>query len=117
MEAEAEHDFQATADDELSFKRSQTLKIINKDEDPNWFRAELDGKEGYVPSNYIRMKEHKWYLGRISRADAESLLKRQPNDGAFLVRESESCPGDFSLSVKFGDGVQHFKVRENYSNI
>ena len=30
--------------------------------------------------------------------------------GAFVVRVSESSPGDFSLSVKCGDGVQHFKV-------
>lgn len=34
----------------------------------------------------------------------------QKHDGAFLIRESESTPGDFSLSVRFGDGVQHFKV-------
>ena len=27
-----------------------------------------------------------------------------------MVRVSESSPGDFSLSVKCGDGVQHFKV-------
>ena len=26
------------------------------------------------------------------------------------MRVSESSPGDFSLSVKCGDGVQHFKV-------
>lgn len=30
--------------------------------------------------------------------------------GPFLIRESESAPGDFSLSVKFGNDVQHFKV-------
>lgn len=24
----------------------------------NWYRAELDGKEGLIPSNYIQMKEH-----------------------------------------------------------
>ncbi|KRX76532.1 Sex muscle abnormal protein 5, partial [Trichinella nativa] len=110
MEAEAEHDFQATAIDELSFKKGNILKVLNKDEDPNWYRAELDGKEGYIPSNYIKMRDHRWYFGRICRADAEAMLKRQPHDGAFLVRESESCPGDFSLSVKFQDAVQHFKV-------
>ena len=32
------------------------------------------------------------------------------HEGAFVVRVSESSPGDFSLSVKCGDGVQHFKV-------
>ena len=55
------------------------------------------------------MKPHNWYYGRITRADAEKLLVRQ-GEGAFVVRVSESSPGDFSLSVKCLDGVQHFKV-------
>ena len=36
----------------------QTLfcfQIINMEEDKNWYKAELDGKEGYVPVNYIEM--------------------------------------------------------------
>lgn len=40
-----------------------------------------------------------WYYGRISRADAEKLLLKK-HEGAFLIRVSESSPGDFSLSVK-----------------
>ncbi|KAL3981992.1 Sex muscle abnormal protein 5 [Acanthocheilonema viteae] len=115
MEAVAEHDFNATAEDELSFRKNQILKVLNKDEDPHWYKAELDGHEGFIPSNYIRMNEHNWYLGKISRADAEALLLRSGNsDGAFLVRQSESSPGDFSISVRFQDSVQHFKVlRDN----
>lgn len=117
MEAVAKHEFNATADDELSFKRNQVLKvgdalicfvglfqlfslqILNMEDDMNWYRAELDGKEGLIPSNYIEMKNHDWYYGRITRADAEKLLCNK-HDGAFLIRISESSPGDFSLSVK-----------------
>jgi len=55
------------------------------------------------------MKPHNWYYGRITRADAEKLLLNK-HEGAFVVRVSESSPGDFSLSVKCLDGVQHFKV-------
>lgn len=131
MEAIAKHDFNATADDELSFRKQQVLKILNMEDDMNWYRAELDGKEGLIPSNYIEMKNHDWYYGRITRgmhdcenyitqndfceflADAEKLLSNK-HDGAFLIRISESSPGDFSLSVKCSDGVQHFKVlRDN----
>ena len=64
---------------------------------------------GLIPSNYIEMKPHNWYYGRITRADAEKLLLNK-HEGAFVVRVSESSPGDFSLSVKCLDGVQHFKV-------
>lgn len=49
---------------------------------------------------------HRWYVSKISRAQAEDLLlEKEGNhykqkDGSFLVRNSESSPGDFSLSVK-----------------
>jgi len=109
MEAIAKHDFNASADDELSFRKHSILKVFNKEDDMNWYRAELDGHEGLIPSNYIEMKPHNWYYGRITRADAEKLLSNK-HEGAFVVRVSESSPGDFSLSVKCGDGVQHFKV-------
>lgn len=79
MEAVAKHEFNATADDELSFKRQAVLKvstnleglrasvqlfctffqILNMEDDMNWYRAELDGKEGLIPSNYIEMKNHR----------------------------------------------------------
>jgi growth factor receptor-binding protein 2 len=67
MEAIAKHDFNATAEDELSFRKQQVLKILNMEDDMNWYRAELDGKEGLIPSNYIEMKNHDWYYGRITR--------------------------------------------------
>ena len=43
-----------------------------------------------------------WYVGKISRCKAEEMLLRtdQP-DGAFLVRNSESAPGEFSITVKY----------------
>ncbi|KAJ3614022.1 hypothetical protein NHX12_017599 [Muraenolepis orangiensis] len=49
--------------------------------------------------------------GRVTRQKAEQRLRWQPN-GAFLVRESESAPGEFSLSVSYGDMVEHFRVLE-----
>lgn len=117
MEAIAKHDFQATADDELSFTRGAKLKVLSMEEDKNWYKAELDGKEGYIPSNYIELKPLPWYISRINRQDAENMLLEKnaqgqfvQRDGAFLVRPSESTPGEFSLSVKFADQVQHFKV-------
>lgn len=117
MEASAKHDFQGTAGDELSFSRGAKLKVLSMDEDKNWYKAEVDGREGYVPSNYIEMKPHPWYIAGVRRQDAEGMLLEKDGtgnyiqkDGAFLVRPSESVPEDFSLSVKFGDQVQHFKV-------
>lgn len=33
-------------------------QILNMEDDMNWYRAELDGREGLIPSNYIEMKSH-----------------------------------------------------------
>ena len=55
---------------------------------------------GLIPSNYIEMKPHNWYYGRITRADAEKLLSNK-HEGAFVVRVSESSPGLPTNSIPF----------------
>ena len=30
------------------------------EDDRNWYKAELNGREGYIPSNYIDMKPHEY---------------------------------------------------------
>ncbi|KAM4698772.1 GRB2-related adapter protein [Rhinophrynus dorsalis] len=114
MEAIAIYNFKTTERDELPFSKGDTLKILNMEDDQNWFKAELFGREGFIPKNYIKVKPHPWYAGRISRQVAEEMLLKRKFVGAFLIRESESSPGEFSISVNYGQHVQHFKVlREN----
>ncbi|XP_046756569.1 GRB2-related adapter protein isoform X1 [Gallus gallus] len=131
MESVALYNFQTTEKDELPFQKGDTLKILNMEDDQNWYKAELYGCEGFVPKNYIKVKPHPastargghspgdhieggkcrgWYAGRISRHVAEELLLKRRYVGAFLIRESESAPGEFSISVNYGQHVQHFKV-------
>ncbi|XP_036828210.1 GRB2 related adaptor protein a isoform X1 [Oncorhynchus mykiss] len=114
MEAMALYSFRATEGDELSFNKGDVLKVINMEDDPNWYTAELNNKKGYVPKNYINLRPHAWFAGRVSRGVAEGRL-RQRDRGAFIVRESESAPGEFSMSVSYGDHVQHFKVLQDRS--
>ncbi|XP_073330348.1 growth factor receptor-bound protein 2a isoform X2 [Pagrus major] len=109
MEAVATVDFNASADDELSFKRGSILKILSENSDKNWFKAEQNGREGMIPKNYVQVKPRGWFHGNICRVQAEEFLSKQ-KDGAFIIRESESTPGDFTLSVKYDNEVQHFKV-------
>ncbi|KAM9305441.1 GRB2-related adapter protein [Gastrophryne carolinensis] len=110
MEAIAIYNFKTTERDELPFNKGDILKILNMEDDQNWYKAELRGKEGYIPKNYIKVKPHPWYAGRLSRQVAEEILLRRRFLGAFLIRESESSPGEFSISVNYGHQVQHFKV-------
>lgn len=45
---------------------------------------------------YFRFR---WYHGHLSGREAEKLLLEKGKPGSFLVRESQSKPGDFVLSV------------------
>ena len=35
------------------------IQILNMTDDKNWYKAEQNGKEGFVPKNYIQMKPHR----------------------------------------------------------
>ncbi len=55
----------------------------------------------------------RWFFGKIKRADAEKKLLQSSNQtGTFLIRESESQPGNYSLSVRDGDTVKHYRIRK-----
>uniref|UniRef100_A0A3B4EDW7 Osteoclast-stimulating factor 1 n=1 Tax=Pygocentrus nattereri TaxID=42514 RepID=A0A3B4EDW7_PYGNA len=107
MEAIGKFDFTATAPDELSFKKGETIKILGTKDD--WYRAEKCGTLGFVPKNYIRLNVPSWYQEDVSRQEAETILMSQPI-GAFMIRDSQSSPGDLSISVRHEFDVQHFKV-------
>jgi len=53
-----------------------------------------------------------WYFGKIKRMEAEKkLLMPQNEHGAYLIRDSESRRNDYSLSVRDGDTVKHYRIR------
>jgi len=114
---QALYDYDARTEDDLSFKKGQKLKILNNS-DGDWWQAELWGssnkKKGYIPSNYVAecqsIEAEEWFHGKIPRNKAERIILNSPA-GAFLIRESESKPGDYSLSVKDGDAVKHYRIR------
>jgi len=56
MEARALYDFRAQQEDEISFSANAVLKILQLEEDQNWYRAELNGQVGYVPKNRVQQK-------------------------------------------------------------
>ncbi|XP_065219883.1 tyrosine-protein phosphatase corkscrew-like isoform X2 [Planococcus citri] len=52
-----------------------------------------------------------WFHGHLSGKEAEKLILEKGKNGSFLVRESQSKPGDFVLSVRTDDRVTHVKIR------
>ncbi|NXN77063.1 GRAP protein, partial [Bombycilla garrulus] len=103
MESVALYSFQATEKDELPFQKGDTLKVPGT-------KVTSRGGGGWMLLLCGDRAGPRWYAGRISRQLAEERLLQRNHPGAFLVRDSESAPGEFSLSVNYGKQVQHFKV-------
>nr|XP_055204718.1 tyrosine-protein kinase Lyn isoform X1 [Gorilla gorilla gorilla] len=107
--------------DDLSFKKGEKMKVL--EEHGEWWKAKslLTKKEGFIPSNYVAklntLETEEWFFKDITRKDAERQLLAPGNSaGAFLIRESETLKGSFSLSVRdfdpvHGDVIKHYKIR------
>ncbi|XP_070494310.1 tyrosine-protein phosphatase corkscrew isoform X2 [Chironomus tepperi] len=59
----------------------------------------------------IEPTTERWFHGNLSGRDAEKLILERGRNGSFLVRESQSKPGDYVLSVRNDDKVTHVMIR------
>uniref|UniRef100_A0AAX7U242 Tyrosine-protein kinase n=1 Tax=Astatotilapia calliptera TaxID=8154 RepID=A0AAX7U242_ASTCA len=115
------YSYEPTHDGDLGFDKGDKLKILNKD-DPEWYLAEslTTGQQGYIPYNFVALstvETEPWFFRNISRNEAMRLLLAPGNtQGSFLIRESETAKGSYSLSVRdldhnTGEGVKHYRIR------
>ncbi|KAK2846281.1 hypothetical protein Q7C36_011135 [Tachysurus vachellii] len=117
------YDYEARAEDDLSFSKGEKFQIINSTEGDWWeARSISTGRSGYIPSNYVApvdsIQAEEWYFGKLGRKDAERHLLSAGNQrGSYLIRESETTKGAFSLSILDWDEVKrehvkHYKIRK-----
>uniref|UniRef100_A0A1I8Q325 Tyrosine-protein kinase n=1 Tax=Stomoxys calcitrans TaxID=35570 RepID=A0A1I8Q325_STOCA len=110
------HDYTALTIDDLSFAKGEHLEILNDTQGDWWMaRSKRTRQEGFIPSNYVAklksIEAEPWYFGKIKRIEAEKQLLLPENEhGAFLIRDSESHPNSYSLSVRDGHTVQHYRI-------
>ncbi|XP_016418830.1 cytoplasmic protein NCK2-like [Sinocyclocheilus rhinocerous] len=131
--------FSSVTDEELNFEKGEMMEVLEKPEnDPEWWRCKnCHGQVGLVPKNYVvvlndgplasgshsQQNSHTepshtgkfagkdWYYGSVTRHQAECALNERGVEGDFLVRDSESSPSDFSVSLKAVGKNKHFKVQ------
>nr|XP_020460226.1 tyrosine-protein kinase Lyn-like isoform X1 [Monopterus albus] len=113
--------YEATHPDDLGFKKGEKMRIL--EEHGEWWKAKslTNNKEGFIPSNYVAevntMETEEWFFKDIARKDAERQLLAPANKpGSFLIRESETSKGSYSLSIRDvdpqgTDSVKHYKIR------
>ncbi|KAL1123943.1 hypothetical protein AAG570_001713 [Ranatra chinensis] len=130
------YSFSSTNDQELSFDKGDRLEIIDRPPaDPDWYKARnSQGQIGLIPRNYVQpLREgsgsvgggslgavniaerphligKEWYYGSITRAQCDTILNQSGNDGDFLIRDSETNVGDYSVSLKAPGRNKHFRV-------
>lgn len=108
-----------------------TLSLIPTTTTDWWMVKNKRGETGLVPFNYLQtltndeklmlekskydsLKDSKltnqlWYYGAISRVQCDQLFEFG-KIGDFLVRDSETNAGDYSVSLKAAGRNKHFRV-------
>ncbi|XP_028175964.1 cytoplasmic protein NCK1 [Ostrinia furnacalis] len=130
------YSFTSNNEQELSFEKGDRLEIVERPpSDPEWYRArDSRGQLGLVPRNYLQeladyltqpyseaggggapgagapLGTRAWYYGAITRTHCDALLNQHGHDGDFLIRDSETNVGDYSVSLKAPGRNKHFRV-------
>ncbi|KAG7311122.1 hypothetical protein JYU34_002107 [Plutella xylostella] len=129
------YSFTSNNEQELSFEKGDRLEIVERPaSDPEWYRArDSRGQLGLVPRNYLQeladyltqpytgppggaagagggAAGRPWYYGAVTRTQCDTLLNQHGHDGDFLIRDSETNVGDYSVSLKAPGRNKHFRV-------
>ncbi|KAM6120795.1 src-like-adapter 2 [Phoenicopterus ruber ruber] len=97
-------------------RMGEQLRVLS--EDGEWWlvASKVSGKECHVPSSCVAKVRHRWLYEGVSRQKAEELLLQPGNhSGSFLIRESQTRRGCYSLSVRRSeraawDSVTHYRI-------
>ncbi|XP_007908663.1 src-like-adapter 2 [Callorhinchus milii] len=116
MEVVALYNYPSNLASGATIKVGDRVNIIT--EDGNWLKVitVTTGQEFYIPSNYVAKVYHRWLFEGISREKAEELLMLPVNwAGAFMIRESQTRRGCYSLSIRrcnspLWDSLKHYRI-------
>lgn len=110
------YDYDSRSEEDLALKKGDKLLAINMS-DGDWWEAQKVGTndKGFIPSNYVApwksIEAEDWYHGNISRTEAQKILMNAGRAGSYIIRPSENSPGQYSLSVRHGEEVKHYKIK------
>ncbi|XP_041867233.1 src like adaptor 1a [Melanotaenia boesemani] len=103
-------DYPSAEISEPIYRIGEKLRVIAQE--AYWWRVRSvqTGKENYIPNSHVAKVYHGWLFEGVERQKAEELLLLPGNRvGSFLVRESATERGLYSLSVKHRT-VKHYRI-------
>jgi len=111
--------------DELSFERDDIFIVHHELEgDWMWVTSLRTNESGCVFKSLVQdvdknIDPHvgkEWFHAKITKDQAYSLLTAVDIVGSYLVRESDSTPGDYVLYFYKNNNIQRFKIHRIQSN-
>ncbi|XP_073536008.1 src-like-adapter [Phyllobates terribilis] len=92
------------------FYFGEKLRVIS--DEGGWWRVVSlkSGRENYIPSKCVAKVYHGWLFDGVGREKSEQLLQLpEMKNGSFMIRQSETKKGSYSLSVKHRQ-VKHYRI-------
>lgn len=105
--------------DELAVTKGDMLELVAVDDKlDTWWNAKnlTTKKKGWISSSIMlapgNLDLEEWCHGKITRNAAEFLLNKEKKHGNFIVRESQSIPGDYTLTLMDNGKIVHYRINE-----
>ncbi|XP_058718512.1 ras GTPase-activating protein 1-like isoform X4 [Poecile atricapillus] len=111
--------------DEISFLKGDMFIVHNELEDGwMWVTNLRTDEQGLIVEDLVEEVGREedphegkiWFHGKISKQEAYNLLMTVGQVCSFLVRPSDSTPGDYSLYFRTSENIQRFKICPTSSN-
>ncbi|XP_072099556.1 src-like-adapter 2 [Mobula birostris] len=110
------YNYPSSSDIEPVINVGERLNVLHEEGD--WWKvvSMATGKECHIPCNYVAKVYHRWLFEGITREKAEELLLLPSNrSGSFMIRESQTRKGFYSLSVRRSnvaswDSIKHYRI-------
>ncbi|XP_048037055.1 ras GTPase-activating protein 1 [Megalobrama amblycephala] len=111
--------------DEISFFKGDTFIVHNELEDGwLWVTNVRTDEQGLIVEDLVKEVGREedphegkaWFHGKINKQEAYNLLMTVGQVGSFLVRPSDSTPGDYSLYFRNTETIRRFKISPTPSN-
>ncbi|XP_064636639.1 tyrosine-protein kinase Tec-like isoform X2 [Lineus longissimus] len=112
------YSFDASDEQDLSLIQGEEYIVLDDSREHWWKARNAMGQEGYIPANYVEtvegLEKYDWYRKDITRQRCEAILKNEGREGCFLVRDSATSKGTYTLSLYTKESsVIHYHIKIN----